>query len=385
MGRKPAVRAFTLIELLVVIAIVAVLAALLLPAIQSAREAARRMQCASNLRQLGLALLSYESHYRQLVAMRSGPQTNQAGSWIGMRVSGLVELAPELEMSQLYLQYKEGFELSKPPYTKFSADGEPWWQGGDYLPWRTQIPVLRCPSDPGRQRLGEWSSMGRTNFVFCYGDSQRGPELAEWEATADTTRGVFQQRIGRSLAACLDGTSHTLAFGEAVTAMGVIAGARTVGAPIYGYQATGLGEVALGRGVSPARCRETARQTRYLPGQSPIAKRGLHWGDGLTDAIGFNTVLPPNSPSCIVSSQDGPGIHAASSYHPGGAHGLRLDMAVSFYSNSIDVGQPDALSPGAYRTTGMLQHTSDWQSPSPHGVWGALGSLAGAEVFEEDR
>ncbi|MDZ4847785.1 MAG: DUF1559 domain-containing protein [Pirellulaceae bacterium] len=382
-GFRPSRQAFTLVELLVVIVIIGVLAGLLLPAIQQAREAARRMHCSSNLRQLGIALAGYESTQRFLVPMREGPQTNRNGIWIGSRVSGMVELAPYMEMTGLYLQYKQGFQSNRAPFLTFSADGEPWWQGGDYTPWRTQISVLRCPSDPGRMMPGNSNSMGRSNYMFCYGDSQRGPELAPWEAISETTRGVFQQFVGRLMTACTDGTSNTIAFGEATTASGVIAGTRTTGATIRGYQATSLSETAPGRGVLPSDCIATAHQGRYRPSQSPIAKRGLHWGDGLNDSNAFNTVLPPNSPSCIIGTHDGPGIQSAGSYHIGGAHVLMLDNAIRFVSNSIDSGPADALSPGAYRVNGPLQYTIDWSADSPHGIWGSLGSQSGGESISD--
>jgi prepilin-type N-terminal cleavage/methylation domain-containing protein len=375
---------FTLTELLVVIAIIGLLAGLLLPAIQQAREASRRMQCSSNLRQVGIALANYEITHTQLVPMRAGMLENAAGLWMGMRTSGLVDLAPHMEQGQLFQLYYSGFRANKAPFEVYSFGGEPYWRGGNYKPWRTQIPILRCPSDPNRMKPGNWSSMGRTNYAFCFGDNQRGIELNEWEVQSKTTRGMFQQRWGRRLSDCLDGTSNTISFGEIGTAASASAGDRTPGAMIQGYQATSLTEVGPGRGVSPIDCIGTAQKTRYLASQPIIAKRGMHWGDGFNDSVGFNTILPPNSPSCIVASNDGPGIQSATSFHMGGVHIMKLDASVTFVSNEIETGNRLALSPGVYRQAGAMQYTDDWHEPSPYGVWGGLGtSSTGDEVPSE--
>jgi prepilin-type N-terminal cleavage/methylation domain-containing protein len=375
---------FTLVELLVVIAIIGVLASLLLPAVQAAREAARRMQCSSNIRQVGIALLSYESTHRVLVPIRTGPKDNADGEAINMLVSGMVGLAPHLEAPQIYSMYRQGFTSKAPPFTRFSKDGEHWSIGGDYVPWRTQIAVLRCPSDPGRMLMNDWSSMGRNNYAFCYGDSQRGAELKEWEATMDTTRGVFQLRDGRRLTEIFDGLTNTIAFGEVATANGVNFSDRSRQASIRGYQATSLTETAPGRGILPIDCLKTSQNRRYSAAQNPIARRGMHWGNGMSDFSGFNTVLPPNSPSCVLDTHDGAGIHSATSYHSGGAHALTLDLAVRFITDDIDVGPADAKSPGAYRMSGPLRHTPDWDAESPHGVWGAYGSIAGSEILRNE-
>ncbi len=292
---------FTLIELLVVIAIIGVLAGLLLPAIQNAREAARRMQCSSNIRQVGIALLGYEYNYKSLVPLRNGPLTNFQGEWIGTRTSGMVALAPFMEQRVVFDQYRYGFQSSVAPFEVYSEDGEPYWQGGGYTPWRTQIGMLRCPSDPSKMMPGNWNSMGHSNYMFCIGDSQRGADLQEWEIQGNTTRGLFQPGWGRTLTECQDGTSNTIAIGEAGAAVGVVAGDRTAQSRIQGYQAVSVPEAGPGRGVLPSTCKALAREGRYISGQDIIAKKGLHWGDGYTDASGFNTILPPNSPSCIVA------------------------------------------------------------------------------------
>jgi len=366
-------RGFTLIELLVVIAIIGLLASLLLPAIQQAREAARRMHCSGNLRQVGIALANYELTYKSFVPMRTGALVNNAGLWMGMRTSGFVDLSPFMEQSGILAMYRDGFTSKSSPFESFSPNGEPYWRGGNYVPWRTQIQMLRCPSDSNLIRSG-YSSMGRTNYAFCFGDSQRGADLAEWETTGTTTRGMFQQRWGRTLADCTDGTSNTISFGEIGTAQAPMAGDRTPGSLIQGYQATLLPEVAPGRGVSLQSCLSTSRQGRYNSTQTIIAKRGMHWGDGFSDSVGFNTILSPNSPSCIVASNDGAGIQSAASFHIGGAHVMMLDVSIRFVANEVDAGSPLVPSPGAYRTTGSTIYTPDWYSVSPYGAWGAMGT-----------
>ena len=374
---------FTLVELLVVIAIIGLLASLLLPAVQQAREAARRMACSSNLRQVGVALANYELAFKSLVPMRTGALVNQAGLWMGMRTSGMVSLAPFMEYAPILEMYRDGFKSSVAPFETYSPDGEPYWRGGGYRPWRTQIAMLRCPSDPNLFRSGHWSSMGRTNYAFCFGDSQRGVELEEWATIGATTRGMFQQRWGRHLVDCTDGTSNTISLGEIGTAQAAIAGDRTPGSTIQGYQATLLPEIAPGRGVSLARCMGTASQGRYINTQSIIAKRGMHWGDGFSDSSGFNTVLPPNSPSCIVASNDGAGIQSATSFHVGGVHVMMLDVSIRFVGNNIEAGSRESLSPGAYRTTGPMIQTPDWTSESPYGAWGAMGTHNAGDATPE--
>lgn len=123
---------FTLIELLVVIAIIAILVALLLPAVQQAREAARRTQCKNNLKQIGLAFHNFEGSYGFLpTSLR--PPSNVAGSTEQSRVSVLTELLPYLEQDNIYKAYNKTIN---------------WNQGSNIPLSQTKIPAFQCPSDP---------------------------------------------------------------------------------------------------------------------------------------------------------------------------------------------------------------------------------------------
>lgn len=124
--------AFTLVELLVVIAIIGILVGLLLPAVQAAREAARRTQCANNLKQLGLAVHNFESARRQ-VPTSLRPPSNVTGSGEQSRVSVLTDLLPYMEFSTIFDQYNKGIN---------------WNQGTNIPLSRTQIPAFICPSNP---------------------------------------------------------------------------------------------------------------------------------------------------------------------------------------------------------------------------------------------
>jgi len=141
------VHGFTVVELLVVVAIIGLLIALLVPAVQSARESARRMQCANNLKQLGLAALAYESQNRVLPssAAYDNPYqdpTNPVSPADGQTGKGWqISVLPFLEQTGLYEQFRPGF------VGRFGNNG------GIKRPecreaMKTQLPVLRCPSDP---------------------------------------------------------------------------------------------------------------------------------------------------------------------------------------------------------------------------------------------
>ena len=352
-------RAFTLIELLVVIAIIAILVALLLPAVQQAREAARRTQCKNNLKQLGLALHNYADVYKRLPFARGG-----AGNWDGGsrtnwdRLSGLVPLLPFFDQAPLYTRIKNGGDPAccgpAPP-----MGAEPWDQS--YEPWRHKLSALQCPSEPGRGP--DWPNIGRTNYGFCYGDTIPDNHLNN---SATRPRGMFHLQSSYRITDAKDGSSNTIFMGE----IGVSSpGFR---ADIQGHVAEGVAAAAVN---DPRVCAATVVNGEYAPGVVMRTWRGERWTDGNQSNTGFSTILPPNGASCSQSDWDGSwGIYSAGSRHIGGVQVLMGDGGVRFVSESIDTGNQAAYVYGAGGTGA---------GRSPYGVWGALGTRSGRETIED--
>ncbi|EAQ82252.1 DUF1559 domain-containing protein [Blastopirellula marina] len=348
---------FTLVELLVVIAIIGVLIALLLPAVQQAREAARRMSCTNQLKQVGLALHNYHDTYGALPARAGGTLTNYS------RLSPWIGLLPFLEQSALYGQISS-------PYTNASGNSfpafgsKPW--DGNYTPWSAQVPGLLCPSD-GADPV--WENMGSSNYVFSIGDCVRKTEnqnsTNNW--TIADTRGIFAQHHYCGFQSITDGLSNTVMIGE--RAMGVKDSRKIIGGiAVFGTPWIGGGEDE----VTPSVCGALRGAGGEYPTGTPInssAMGGHRWVDGCVSMQGFCTILPPNAPSCFRTESDRKeGIYTASSHHPGGASACFADGSVSFIPETID--------------TGDLSQSPTVGGPSPYGVWGSMGSKSGGEVFE---
>jgi len=198
-----------LIELLVVIAIIAVLIALLLPAVQQAREAARRTQCKNSLKQLGLALHNYHDVFGRFVFATGGTDlpADDTSNW--SRLGGLVPLCPYLDQAPLFNQIATGGMIEGTgPWNPMGA--APWRDA--YPPWRRQLSVLRCASEPGN--AASWIQTGRTSYGFCFGDTARNiNDGGQWTSNRKA-RGCFYLWSNLGLRDITDGSSNTILWAK---------------------------------------------------------------------------------------------------------------------------------------------------------------------------
>lgn len=244
-------KGFTLVELLVVIAIIGILVGLLLPAVQAAREAARRMQCSNNLKQIGLGILNYESAHKSLPpgsGFYGGPRTRAASpnerfeGNLWNRGSILVRILPFVEEQNLYNQF--GSDRFPTDNARLPDSSNP--NGGDLMRG-LRIDTYLCPSDrnPGRaaEINGRVSRIQPSNYQFCMGPTNSVsnspwcscPLVAQFRALSqprtnvNRPAGCFTRRGGIKppaawgnvgyvckMAHITDGTSNTILMGEVI-------------------------------------------------------------------------------------------------------------------------------------------------------------------------
>ncbi|HVK12761.1 MAG TPA: DUF1559 domain-containing protein [Gemmataceae bacterium] len=301
-------RAFTLIELLVVIAIIAILMGLLLPAVQKIREAANRMKCGNNLKQLGLAMHNYEG------TLGCFPPGRNAWPQV---VSAPARLLAYVEQDNLQKLVNFDGTLVDPQ---------------NVLASRTKVGLFVCPSDPQAGQVSGLTDFG-TNYAACNGTGVGvdGTGTITAYLRIGDGNGVFAQTPVR-IADLTDGTSNTAAFSESTLGAGALPADPTTDPRRV------VLEVAGGNDPTPGACDGAAGTF--------VANRGGQWINGHYGNTLYNHFYTPNQVGkwdCGNGSHN-KGLTAARSYHPGGVNVLLADGSARFVR--------DAVAPAAWRALG---------------------------------
>jgi prepilin-type N-terminal cleavage/methylation domain-containing protein/prepilin-type processing-associated H-X9-DG protein len=308
-NRKSA--AFTLVELLVVITIIGILIALLLPAVQAAREAARRMQCCNNLKQLGLALANYESAIGCFPpGLIWGDKNSRGQLYVGSRTSLHVHLLPYIELSNLYAKIN------------WNVSGI-WWYNNNPDVTSVALPHLLCPSDGLGGAFYEEPSQkfARNNYFGIFS----GMQVSDVFTTDAAKRTMFGANMVTMASDIRDGLSNTMAMTEGLT--GPTNDARGFAwsdEPCGGLAFTGAGQTA-----------------NILTPNTPIP-------DICTaNVVWCSDPNIPGRPCSATGATDHTDLAAAArSMHPNGVQVGMVDGSVQFIANSVD--------PSAWRALGTI-------------------------------
>lgn len=243
---------------------------------------------------------------------------------------------------------------------------------------RHRAPVFKCPSDQTSVQTSVIVNR-KNNYMFNMGDkyfSSDGTRHADFKANPPITtraRGPFACIISLRLKDITDGTSKTIVMAETiVTREGIDLSSQGFTKNGAIWPANDRAAVVNNDAHSPSGCWARWNGSGFSSGQlyEPARCPGAVWLFGRPNLVAFNTVMPPNGPTCSFGTDYG--IHTARSYYPGGVAVVMLDAAVRFVSEAIDSGT---------RTT---EKTHTHSGESPYGVWGALGTRASSEQFSGD-
>jgi type II secretory pathway pseudopilin PulG len=330
------------VELLIVIAIIAILMSLLVPAIQQARAAAVRTQCANNLKQIGIALANYQSEHKSLPpafpASPKPPYDKIVPAYFDTW-SVLAQLCPYLEQTAVYNK----LNLNEPMYNLPSLT---------FLPdnmWAMQqtIPLFLCPADRMASVGGGYgvTSLGPINYAACLGSGTTNggaPYGSPWDAD-----GMFRANRRTRLKEVTDGLSNTVAFSESTLGEGP----TMATGPIPGSKKTIYANVT--PPLTPSACAGATLWNVQLP-------RGFLWASGEIRCGSYNHYYAPNplDYDCVANlSTPGQqqftavGFRAARSYHKGGVNVLLGDGGIRFINDGVDINVWQAISTRAGEET----------------------------------
>jgi prepilin-type N-terminal cleavage/methylation domain-containing protein/prepilin-type processing-associated H-X9-DG protein len=345
-------RGFTLIELLVVIAIIAVLIALLLPAVQSAREAARRIQCTNNLKQLGLGVQNY--HDVNLAIPPTGVEN-------GPNLSMKARVLPFMEQGVMFNAINFYFSFNTPANLTVSV---------------VTLSFLLCPSETGNNpnMAANGYPYGVTNYPNNLGvmlTSAAKPDGPAYGLNWNSGGGPAQPAI--NYAAVTDGLSNTVQWSEFIKGKGVGTVTSTGGLASDGlnviYSTPGFTEPVIYQGLPYGTAtfqlaQQTCLQSATTANQYTDDKGETWMRHASGRGGGYNHLMLPNQPSCYYADEIPPmsggvgpeeGMVSASSMHPGGVNVGLMDGSVRFIKSTVN--------------------------PL---TWWALATVAGGEVISSD-
>lgn len=333
---NPRRSAFTLVELLVVIAIIGILVGLLLPAVQAAREAARRMQCSNNLKQLALATHNYESAYKRF-PMGANSTT----------FSPQARILPYIEQANL----QNMINFSLPPYL---GSGPNTYPNPVFVQlFENVVPTFLCPSDPGPTQYTQTINsvtyrFSGINYMFSNGSGTRTNYDDRY-----VTDGIVYVNSKTGFKDIVDGTSNTVMLSETVRGDGIdetlangvlpnfpyrrilngSPGISPSGPATGGYNGSGSGWPS-GLVANPDLGPVVAGHNQWRGGAAGSG-RGFSWVRGLSANVSTNGYNTPNSRLPDISFH-GSGFYGPRSMHTGGANIAFADGSVRFLIEGMD-------------------------------------------------